>query len=114
MTGGSRAPWVIGNHDVPRPVSRYAPGRGQDPEPVDRLPRAGRPGAEAGARRARAAALMMLALPGSAYIYQGEELGLPEVVDMPARPGRTPVPPYPRRKSRPRRLPRAHPLGPYR
>jgi len=39
---------------------------------------------ELGARRARAAALLLLALPGSAYIYQGEELGLPEVADLPA------------------------------
>jgi alpha-glucosidase len=38
---------------------------------------------EVGRRRARAATLMMLALPGSAYLYQGEELGLPEVVDLP-------------------------------
>jgi alpha-glucosidase len=36
-----------------------------------------------GLHRARAAALMMLALPGSAYLYQGEELGLPEVHDLP-------------------------------
>jgi alpha-glucosidase len=36
-----------------------------------------------GLRRARAAALLSLALPGSAYVYQGEELGLPEVVDLP-------------------------------
>ena len=34
-------------------------------------------------RRARAAALLLLALPGSAYVYQGEELGLPEVTDLP-------------------------------
>jgi alpha-glucosidase len=40
--------------------------------------------AELGARRARAAALLLLALPGSAYIYQGEELGLPEITDLPA------------------------------
>jgi alpha-glucosidase len=37
----------------------------------------------AGLRRARAATLLMLALPGSAYLYQGEELGLPEVLDLP-------------------------------
>ena len=36
-----------------------------------------------GIRRARAAALLMLALPGGAYVYQGEELGLPEVEDLP-------------------------------
>ena len=40
-------------------------------------------GGELGERRARAAALLMLALPGSAYVYQGEELGLPEVLDLP-------------------------------
>ena len=40
---------------------------------------------ELGLRRARAATLLMLALPGSAYLYQGEELGLPEVIDLPAR-----------------------------
>jgi alpha-glucosidase len=37
----------------------------------------------AGLRRARAATLLMLALPGSSYLYQGEELGLPEVADLP-------------------------------
>ena len=37
-----------------------------------------------GGHRGRAAALLLLALPGSAYIYQGEELGLPEVADLPA------------------------------
>jgi len=59
LPGGSRAPWVLGNHDVVRPVTRF------------------------GADAARAAALLLLALPGSAYLYQGEELGLPEVVDIP-------------------------------
>ena len=38
---------------------------------------------ELGTRRARAAVLLTLALPGSAYLYQGEELGLPEVDDLP-------------------------------
>jgi alpha-glucosidase len=50
---------------------------------VSRLIALGDRDAEAGARRARAAALVLLALPGSAYIYQGEELGLPEVTDIP-------------------------------
>jgi alpha-glucosidase len=59
LAGGSRAPWVIGNHDVIRPVTRFG-------------------GPEAG----RIAALLELALPGSAYIYQGEELGLPEITDL--------------------------------
>ncbi len=83
MAGGDRAPWVIGNHDVPRPVSRYAAGGVGAPNESAGLPRVGDPELRAGTRRARAAALLMLALPGSAYIYQGEELGLPEVVELP-------------------------------
>ena len=50
---------------------------------ITRLVALGDRNAEAGARRARAAALVLLALPGSAYLYQGEELGLPEVTDIP-------------------------------
>ena len=49
----------------------------------ERSARARRPTSRAGARRARAAALLAMALPGSMYIYQGEELGLPEVEDIP-------------------------------
>ncbi|MER6920123.1 DUF3459 domain-containing protein, partial [Streptomyces spiralis] len=45
----------------------------------------------AGLRRARAATLLMLALPGSAYVYQGEELGLPEVADLPTEVLRDPI-----------------------
>ncbi len=82
LTSGSRAPWVIGNHDVPRPASRYRLDEGYSPETVARLISLGEQNAEAGFRRARAAALLLLALPGSAYIYQGEELGLPEVTDI--------------------------------
>ena len=82
LTSGSRAPWVIGNHDVPRPASRYRLDEGYSPQTGARLIALGDQNAEAGARRARAAALLLLALPGSAYIYQGEELGLPEVTDI--------------------------------
>ena len=61
-----------------------------------------------GLRRARAATLLMLALPGSAYLYQGEELGLHEVGDMPDRaPAGPRVLPVRRRGEGPRRLPRA-------
>ena len=84
LAGGSRAPWVIGNHDVPRPVSRYQLDEGYGPQTINKLIAIGRQGAATGVRRARAAALLELALPGSAYIYQGEELGLPEVTDLPA------------------------------
>ena len=91
--------WVFSNHDVVRHATRYglaggtlgasAPGAGAteggndgkqwlfdggDPALVDQAK---------GLRRARAATLFMLALPGSAYLYQGEELGLQEVGQIP-------------------------------
>ena len=74
---GAAATWVLSNHDVIRHATRfgYPPdvvlptGIGsEDPQPDRAL----------GLRRARAATLLMLALPGAAYLYQGEELGLPE------------------------------------
>ena len=89
-TGGSTTTWVMNNHDVPRSPSRY--GLPQVPTseyhqlakdwvlrdgttcPLDK---------ELGTKRARAAVLMEMALPGSAYVYQGEELGLFEVADIP-------------------------------
>ncbi|MGP3769553.1 glycoside hydrolase family 13 protein [Streptomyces sp. SDT5-1] len=52
---GAAVTWLLSNHDAVRPVTRYG-----------------------SLRRARAAALLTLALPGSAYLYQGEELGLPQ------------------------------------
>jgi alpha-glucosidase len=91
LTDGSHAPWVIGNHDVPRPVSRYRLDEGFTPETVARLIALGDQDAAKGVRRARAAALLLLALPGSAYIYQGEELGLPEVTDIPDDARRDPT-----------------------
>ncbi|MDP9612610.1 MULTISPECIES: glycoside hydrolase family 13 protein [Streptomyces] len=74
---GAPATWVLSNHDVTRHATRYAnpPGLGTQIRTAgDR---------ELGLRRARAATLLMLALPGSAYLYQGEELGLPDVTDLP-------------------------------
>ncbi|MET8179881.1 glycoside hydrolase family 13 protein [Streptomyces sp. NPDC005336] len=73
---GSTVTWVLNNHDQVRTVTRYA---GDPPGPAD-APSAA---ADLGPARARAAALLMLALPGAAYVYQGEELGLPEVLDLP-------------------------------
>ncbi|KAB8168565.1 DUF3459 domain-containing protein [Streptomyces sp. 3MP-14] len=58
---GAPTTWVLSNHDVVRHRTRLG----------------------GGLARARAATLLMLALPGSAYVYQGEELGLPEVTDLP-------------------------------
>jgi alpha-glucosidase len=82
---GAPATWVLSNHDVVRHVSRY--GRPQPDRPVHSLAElhaAEIPAdIELGQRRARAAALLLFALPGSAYLYQGEELGLWEVEDLP-------------------------------
>jgi alpha-glucosidase len=83
LTGGSRAPWVIGNHDVARPVSRYRLNEGSRPDTVAKLIALGDRDTGRGVRRARSAAMLLFALPGSAYIYQGEELGLPEVTGIP-------------------------------
>ena len=79
---GAPVTWVLGNHDTPRQVTRYgrastaAPSREEQARthPVD---------VALGTRRARAAALLLLALPGPAYLYAGEELGLPDVDDLP-------------------------------
>jgi alpha-glucosidase len=80
---GAPASWVLSNHDVTRPVTRF--GRADSGFGfADRRRRQGLPlDLELGARRARAAALLCLALPGAAYLYQGEELGLWEVEDIP-------------------------------
>ncbi|MCT2587738.1 glycoside hydrolase family 13 protein [Actinophytocola gossypii] len=83
------ATWVLSNHDVTRHVTRY--GRAdtsfsfadrQHGAPTDPV---------LGTRRARAAALLTMALPGGVYIYQGEELGLPEVADLPDEVRQDPV-----------------------
>jgi alpha-glucosidase len=80
---GAPPTWVLSNHDTVREVSRYA--RPQDVRPLRNLNDLLDLPAdfELGLTRARAAALLMLALPGGAYIYQGDELGLPEVEDLP-------------------------------
>jgi alpha-glucosidase len=74
--------WVLSNHDITRHVTRY--GRSQDVRGNDPLHDAhGEIDVPLGTRRARAAILLLLALPGGVYLYQGEELGLPEVNDLP-------------------------------
>ncbi len=79
---GAPTTWVLSNHDVIRHASRlgYPPGtapqhgiRATDPQPD----------AAVGLRRALAVTTLMLALPGSAYLYQGEELGLPDHTALP-------------------------------
>ncbi|MGI5228566.1 glycoside hydrolase family 13 protein [Actinoallomurus sp. CA-142502] len=86
---GAPATWVLSNHDVVRHVTRYGRPhteghgpRADTSEPLDLA---------LGVRRARAAALLMLALPGGAYVYQGEELGLAEVEDIPEESLQDPV-----------------------
>lgn len=80
---GAPTTWVLSNHDVVRHASRLG-----SPVPGAHLgtgigPRDPQPDAALGLRRARAATALMLALPGSAYLYQGEELGLPEHTTLP-------------------------------
>lgn len=88
---GSSTTWVLSNHDVVRHPTRYglAPiessssaghqdGKAwlRDGAPAEQLDR------ETGLRRARAATMLLLALPGSTYLYQGEELGLHQVTEI--------------------------------
>ena len=85
-TVGAPPTWVLSNHDVVRTVTRYS--RSQPDHLIESEWERSRwgtetPDYELGRRRARAAALVQLALPGTAYVYQGEELGLEEVEDLP-------------------------------
>jgi alpha-glucosidase len=81
---GASSTWVLSNHDIVRHASRFGLPDGTDlnawlladgAEPACDL--------ALGLRRAVAGTLLLLALPGAAYLYQGEELGLPEVADLP-------------------------------
>jgi len=80
---GAPSTWVLSNHDVIRHASRLALGA-DSPQGDGIGPKSpGKPDPVVGLRRARAATALMLALPGGAYLYQGEELGLPEVIELP-------------------------------
>ncbi|TLP79510.1 glycoside hydrolase family 13 protein [Nesterenkonia sphaerica] len=88
---GAPGTWVLSNHDVVRHATRLSlqednpQGSGIGPD----FP--GVPSREAALPRAQAATALMLALPGSAYLYQGEELGLDEVHDLPAQARQDPT-----------------------
>lgn len=84
------ATWVLENHDVERIVTRF--GREETGAGVGHAREVDGPvDVELGGIRARAAALLMLALPGGAYVYQGQELGLFEVLDLPEESLQDPV-----------------------
>jgi alpha-glucosidase len=87
---GAPCTWVLSNHDTVRHSTRFGltdpttfpKGIAADDE---------QPDAALGLARARAATLVELALPGSAYLYQGEELGLPEHTTLPAKARQDPT-----------------------
>ena len=100
---GASSTWVLSNHDVVRHATRYGLDLGGLRQALGEFPRNSAGGEnlkvasqqwllledgmplldrELGERRARAAVMLLLALPGSAYLYQGEELGLQEVVEI--------------------------------
>ena len=74
---GAPPTWVLSNHDVTRPVTRY--GREDSSFAFSQKRFGTRSDPDLGRRRSRAAALLTAALPGSLYLYQGDELGLDEV-----------------------------------
>jgi alpha-glucosidase len=80
--GAGTLTWVLSNHDETRHVTRYGVVETDGGRHLD---------LEVGTARARAALLLLLALPGATCLYQGEELGLPEVLDIPAERRRDPA-----------------------
>ena len=94
MPAGLLPVWTLNNHDAQRAVTRFgradAATHGADIEDV--LDHSHSPvDIEVGTRRARAAALFALGLPGCVYLYAGEELGLPEVLDLPDEARQDPI-----------------------
>ena len=86
VEAGATPTWALGNHDVQRVVTRLGRSTATDPttvtnnalgaqtSPVD---------VEVGRRRARALIAIATAMPGALYLYMGDELGVPEVLDLP-------------------------------
>ena len=97
---GATTTWVLENHDVPRVVNRYAPLKQEKLELEDQESQLSAQIQEfelteedfnRGRRRARAGMLLMLSLPGSTYIWEGQELGLNEITDIPDEQRQDPV-----------------------
>ncbi|MET3510347.1 glycoside hydrolase family 13 protein [Plantibacter sp. MCCC 1A11337] len=94
---GSSTTWVLSNHDVTRHATRYGlpPLAGRPVKQGTEWVAAGGPESDIdrdqGLRRARAATLLLLGLPGSTYLYQGEELGLQEVAAITAEQRQDPA-----------------------
>lgn len=80
---GAPSTWVLSNHDVVRHATRLSVTEANPQGHGLGARSKGLPAYAPGLQRARAATALMLALPGSSYLYQGEELGLPEVIDLP-------------------------------
>jgi alpha-glucosidase len=75
---GAPSTWVLNNHDVIRHASRFGGDYGRATASDGIGPENPQPDNELGLQKAKAATLFMLGLPGASYLYQGEELGLPE------------------------------------
>lgn len=91
---GAPVTWVLSNHDVVRVVNRLESdylASDQEVEPEGSVSNGKSFDHERANNRARAAALLMLALPGAVFLYQGEELGLPEVLDIPTERLQDPI-----------------------
>jgi alpha-glucosidase len=81
---GAPSSWVFNNHDVVRSVDRFDLGLGlSGGTTLERQGDRSKFNLQRGRKRAKAGALLMFALPGGAYVYQGEELTLPEARDIP-------------------------------
>jgi alpha-glucosidase len=87
--------WVLNSHDAHRSVSRYGLVQSRSSGSQGVMGPVLRPRGDVdvplGQARARAALLLLLALPGSVYLYQGEEFGLPEVMDLPDAARQDPI-----------------------
>ncbi len=91
--------WVVENHDVPRIVTRFGVDtklvhHADSGDPTDKdsshyIPNSAE--LDRGRNRSRAMAMLLAALPGSMYLYQGQELGLDEVRDLPDELRQDPV-----------------------